>query len=98
MAYEFNVKDKKVLFSNEVVKNLELFELEFITDAPKLYRLFRKEIKDIYDPFGIIHTSNKEQIRTYCDSLEAPSNFRISFCNPYSPENSVDIQVTVQEW
>ena len=39
MAYSFTVKDKKVLFSNEAVKNLELFELEFVTDAPKLCRL-----------------------------------------------------------
>lgn len=61
MTYDFNIKDKKVLFSNDIVKNLELFELEFITDAPKLCRLLRKELKDIHDPFGIIHTVNKAE-------------------------------------
>lgn len=43
MAYEFDVKNKKVLFSNNVIRNFELFELEFITDAPKLCRLLERK-------------------------------------------------------
>lgn len=98
MAYEFNVKDRKVLFTNDIVKNLELFELEFITDAPKLCRLLRKEIKEIHDPFGLIHNANEEQIKVAFDRLEAPANFRVRFCYPYSPGYDVAIQVSIKEW
>ncbi|MCD8501665.1 MAG: hypothetical protein LRY71_08315 [Bacillaceae bacterium] len=79
MAYEINVQDKKIIFSNDKVKNLELFQLEFITDAPKLCRLLRKELKDIHDPTGLINTSKKEHIKTFFDGLEAPTSFRIRF-------------------
>lgn len=98
MAYEFNVKNKKVIFSNDVVKDLELFELEFITDAPKLCRKFREEIKRVHDPFRKIHTANKKQIKFSYDTLDAPSNFRLRFCHPYNPAEDIAVQVTIKEW
>jgi hypothetical protein len=98
MTYEFNVKDNNVLFSNDVVKDLKVFQLEFVTDAPKLCRLLRKEINDIYDPFGIIHSATDKQIRTYFDGFDTPTNFRIRFSHPFTPANDVALQVTIKEW
>lgn len=98
MAYSFTVKDKKVLFSNEAVKNLELFELEFVTDAPKLCRLLRKEANHLHDPWRLADTVGADCIRCSMDGTEEPVNFRIRFMNPYNQENDVTIHATVKEW
>ena len=91
MAYEFDVKNKKILFSNNVIRNFELFELEFITDAPKLCRAIRKEVEKVNDPERVISNCDKEYIK-------ASTNFRVRFCNKYNPENAIAIQVTINEW
>ena len=97
MVYEFDVKNKKVIFNNNVVRNFELFELEFITDAPKLCRAIRKEVEKVNDPERVISNCDKEYIKASFDKLDAPTNFRVRFCNKYNPENAVDIQITINE-
>ena len=96
MAYTFNVKNNKVLFSNDVLTDILLFELEFITDAPKLCRKLREETKKIRDISRLIHTA--EKIRTSFDGLEAPTDFRVRFCNPYNIEHDISIHIAIKEW
>lgn len=98
MAYSFTVKDKKVLFSNDAVKELELFELEFITDAPQLCRMLRREAKYVHDPLRFMDTAGCNQIKASVDGVDEPAIFRIRFVNPYDLANDVTIHVTVKEW
>ena len=98
MAYSFTVKDKKVLFHNDAVKNLELFELEFVSDAPKLCRLLRKESKLIYDPLRLADSSKAEQIRCSRDGEDEPVNFRVRFKNPHDQELDLTIHATIEKW
>ena len=98
MAYSFTVEDKKVLFNNDAVKNLELFELEFVTDAPKLCRLVRREAKYVHDPLRFVDTAGGDHIKSSMDTVGEPANFRIRFINPYDLANDVTIHVTVKEW
>lgn len=98
MAYSFTVEEKKVLFSNDTVTNLELFELEFISDAPKLCRLLRKEALQLQDPGRLADTVGADKIRCSRDGTDAPANFRVRFLNQYEPIFDVTIHVAVKEW
>lgn len=98
MGFAFNVKDKYVLFSNDAVKDLPLFKLEFITDAPKLCRLLRKEAKNTHDPQRLIHIAKKEEIKASFNQLEEPAHFWIRFDNPYNRTQDLTVHVTIHEW
>lgn len=98
MGYRVDVKEKAVLFSNDTVKNLVLFELEFITDAPVLCRALRKSMATINDPAQLLVYSDKKHIKTSCSGLEAPTEFRVRFDSDACFTNSVCINVTIKEW
>lgn len=98
MAYAFSVKNNQVLFSNDVVKDLVLYELEFVTDAPKLCRRLREQAKKTLDHEQLMHRSPREKIRFSFDGLEAPTDFRLRFNHPLYFDHSVEIEVAVKEW
>lgn len=98
MAYKFSVKDNKVLFSNNAVENLEIFELEFITDAPKLCRLLRREAAKIDDSQHLMDTNSEDMIKSRNMGLNEPATFILRFRNPYNIVNELTIHVTVREW
>jgi len=99
MAYNYSVKDKKVIFSNDKVKNMELFELEFVTDAPKVCRLLRKETKNVKDPMRLIDTSEKENIKcSQSIQNDQESTFSLRFLQPYNMVNDVSVIVNVRGW
>ena len=98
MAYSFTVQDKKVLFSNDEVKELVLYELEFITDAPVLCRKLREEAKKQSDPLRLMHRAKKDEIRRSVDQLEAPAFFNLRFCCPEDFERDLALQITIKTW
>ena len=98
MAYSFTVQDKKVLFSNDEVKELVLYELEFITDAPVLCRKLREEAKKQSDPLRLMHKAKKDEIRRFVDQLEAPAFFNLRFCCPEDFERDLALQITIKTW
>jgi N-glycosylase/DNA lyase len=98
MAYSFTVQDNKVLFSNDEVKNIVLFEFEFVTDAPKVCRLLRKAVKQVRDVNRLIDTSDVSQIKSYQDDMGEQVSFRVRFNNPFDLYNDIVIHTTVREW
>jgi len=98
MAYSFTVQDNKVLFSNDEVKNIVLFEFEFVTDAPKVCRLLRKAVKQVRDVNRLIDTSDVSLIKSYQDDMEEQVSFRVRFCNPVDVYKDIVVRATVREW
>ena len=98
MAYSFTVKDNQVLFSNDEVKELVLYELEFITDAPVLCRKLREEAKKQSDPLRLMHRAKKDEIRRSVDQLEVPATFTLRFRCLEDFDRDLSLQIIIRAW